>query len=85
MPLKARIAKAIEFIKSVRPEQIDGTEDKQIILKFGEREMKFTGQPFLLNFSLPNFYFHATTAFAILRSIGVEIGKRDFMGTPPQN
>jgi hypothetical protein len=83
--LKARIAKAIEFIRSVRPEQIDGTEDKQIILKFGEREMKFTGQPFLLNFSLPNFYFHATTAFAILRSIGVEIGKRDFIGTPPQN
>jgi hypothetical protein len=83
--LKARIAKAIEFIKGIKPEQIDGTEDKLIVLKFGAHEMNFTGQPFLFNFSLPNFYFHATTAFAILRSIGVEIGKRDFLGTPPQN
>lgn len=81
--LKARIARSAEFIRSIKPEQIDGTEDKEIILKFGTNEMKFTGQSFLLNFSLPNFYFHATTAYAILRSVGVEIGKRDFMGTPP--
>jgi hypothetical protein len=81
--LKERLAKAIEFVKSVTPEQIDGTEDKEIVLKFGTFEMKFNGQQFLLAFSLPNFYFHDTTAYNILRSYGVEIGKRDFMGRPP--
>jgi uncharacterized protein len=81
--LKARIGKAADFVKGIKPEQIDGTEDKEIVMKFGAHEAKFTGQSFLLNFSLPNFYFHATVAYAILRSIGLEIGKRDFIGTPP--
>src|SRR5215475_15547175 len=56
--LKARLAKTIDFCKSIKPEQIDGTEDKQIVLKLGDNERKFTGQILLLNFILPNFYFH---------------------------
>ena len=78
--LKERIAKTIEFVQLAKPEQIDGSEDKEIVLKFGTREMRFTGQAFLVGFTRPNFYFHYTTAYDILRSIGVEIGKRDFMG-----
>jgi len=78
--LKERVAKAVEFIKTATPEQIDGSEEKEIVLKFGTREMRFTGQAFLVGFTLPNFYFHYTTAYDILRSLGVEIGKRDFMG-----
>ena len=81
--LKARVAKAIDFIKSIKPEQIDGTEDKEIVMTFPSGERKFTGQGLLLNFCLPNFYFHATTAYGLLRKNGIEIGKRDFMGTPP--
>jgi hypothetical protein len=80
--LKDRIAKACEFIKTLRPAQIDGTEDKDITIKFPSGERKFTGQNLLLNFCLPNFYFHATTAYNILRHCGIEVGKRDFMGTP---
>jgi len=82
--LKDRLGKAIAFVQAIKPEQVDGTEDKEIVLKFPRGEMKFAGQQFLLNFTLPNFYFHATTAYNILREIGVEIGKMDFMGRPPQ-
>jgi uncharacterized protein len=81
--LKERIAKTIDFIKGLKPAQIDGTEDKDITIKFPSgAERKFTGQALLLNFCLPNFYFHYTTAYDILRHCGVEVGKRDFMGTP---
>jgi hypothetical protein len=81
--LKERIARTIDFIKGLKPAQIDGTEDKEITIKFPSgAERKFTGQALLLNFSLPNFYFHYTTAYDILRHCGVEVGKRDFMGTP---
>lgn len=80
--LKERIAKAVAFIKSIPASKLDGTEEKEITLKFGANERKFTGQGLLLNFCLPNFYFHTTTAYDILRECGVEIGKRDFMGTP---
>jgi len=59
-----------------------GTEDKEIVVKFSSGERKFKGQAFLLNVCLPNFYFHATTAYNILRHCGIELGKRDFMGTP---
>lgn len=82
--LKERIAKAIDFVKGFKPEQIDGSEDREIVFKTPRGDLKFSGQQFLLNFSLPNFYFHATTAYNILRGLGVEIGKRDFMGAPPQ-
>jgi uncharacterized protein len=80
--VKDRIAKTTDFIKSFKPVQIDGTEDKEIVVKFSSGERKFKGQTFLLNFCLPNFYFHATTAYDILRHCGIELGKRDFMGTP---
>ena len=82
--LEERVAKTIEFIKAIKPAQIDGSEDKEITMKFASGERKFSGQALLLNFCLPNFYFHATTAYDILRQSGVELGKRDFMGTPPQ-
>ena len=81
--LKERIAKTIDFIKGLNPTQIDGTEDKEITIKFPSgNERKFTGQVLLLNFNLPNFYFHYTTAYDILRHCGVELAKRDFIGTP---
>lgn len=79
--LKARIAKAIAFVNSVKPELIDGTEEKDVVFKTPRGELKFTGQQFLLNFTLPNFYFHHTAAYILLRQLGAEIGKRDFMGT----
>ena len=80
--LKGRLAKVIEFCKGFKPAQIDGTEDKDITLKLGNNERKFTGQALLLNFILPNFYFHCTTAYDILRHCGLELGKRDFMSQP---
>ncbi len=80
--LKERVAKALDFVKSATPAQLDGTEDKDIVLKFGTREMPFKGQAFLVGFTLPNFFFHYTTAYNILRSLGLEVGKRDFMGAP---
>jgi uncharacterized protein len=81
--LQERITKTIDFIKGLKPTQIDGTEDKEITIKFPSgNERKFTGQVLLLNFSLPNFYFHYTTAYDILRNCGVELAKRDFIGTP---
>jgi uncharacterized protein len=83
--LKDRIAKTIEFLKGLKAAQIDGTEDKQIKITFPSGAVReFTGQSLLLNNSLPNFYFHCTTAYDILRQCGVELGKRDFMGTPVQ-
>ena len=82
--LKDRVTKAIAFIKGIAPAQIDGSEDREIVIKFPSGERKFTGQGLLLNFCLPNFYFHCTTAYNILRHCGVEIGKRDFMSTPVQ-
>lgn len=80
--LKERIARTIAFIEALTPAQIDGSEDKEVTFKFPSGERKFTGQSLLLGFSLPNFFFHATTAYDILRHCGVEIGKKDFMGTP---
>lgn len=78
--LQARIAKTIAFIQTVSAEQIDGSEEREITLKFGSREMHFLGQAYLLNFVIPNFHFHYTTTYAILRHNGVEIGKRDYVG-----
>jgi uncharacterized protein len=82
--LKDRIAKTIDYLKSVTPGEIDGTEGKEIKITFPNGNVReFTGQSLLLGNSLPNFYFHATTAYDIVRQCGVEIGKRDFMGSPP--
>jgi hypothetical protein len=80
--LRARIAKTIDFIKTVKPAQLDGTEEKTIHLKLGGREVDFKGMQYLLGHAMPNFYFHVTTAYNILRHNGVEIGKRDYIGTP---
>ena len=81
---KERIAKAIAFLKTVNQSEVDGTEGKEIQFTAPNGNvMKFTGQSLLLGRSLPNFYFHATTAYDIIRGVGVEVGKRDFMGSPP--
>jgi len=80
--LKARIAKTIDFIGTIKPAQIDGSEDKEIMLKLGGKDVKFTGMQYLLGHATPNFYFHVTTVYNILRHNGVEIGKRDFIGNP---
>lgn len=78
--LKARIAKTIDFLNGLERTRIDGSENKEITLPIGGESHTFKGQAFLINFALPNFYFHVTTAYAILRHCGVEIGKRDFIG-----
>ena len=80
--LKARIAKTIAFIQTVKQAQIDGTEDKAIVTKRGDKETHYKGMQFLLGHAVPNFYFHVTTTYNILRHNGVEIGKRDFLGNP---
>ena len=82
--LKDRIAKTIEYLKSVKPNEVDGTEAKDISITFPNGNTRqFTGQSLLIGNSLPNFYFHVTTAYDIVRQCGVEVGKGDFMGTPP--
>lgn len=80
--LKARVAKTVAFVQSIRPEQLDGSEDKDITLKRGEKSTTYKGMQFLLGHALPNFYFHVTTVYNILRHNGVAIGKRDYLGTP---
>lgn len=80
--LHARVAKTLEFIGSVTPAQIDGSEARDIVLMPGTpRERKFNGQAYLLHYGLPQFYFHLTTAYGLLRHNGVDIGKRDFIGS----
>ena len=78
--LKARVAKTLDFIKTIKPEQLQGAETREIVLKFPQTTLKFTGINYLTNFVLPNFFFHVTTAYALLRKNGVELGKRDFLG-----
>ena len=78
--LNARIDRTSEFLKTLKATQIDGQEERTIELKVGGQPMTFKGQPYLLHFALPNFFFHAAAAYAILRHNGVELGKRDFMG-----
>lgn len=80
--LKARIAKTVDFIKTFKPAQIDGTEEKEIVLRIQGNDVKFKGMQYLLGFAVPNFYFHVVTAYDILRHNGIEIGKRDFIGNP---
>jgi hypothetical protein len=78
--LQERLAKTVNFLESIEPEQIDGSEEREVVLKLRNGEMRFTGQAYLLSFVLPNFFFHMTTAYDILRHNGVEIGKMDFLG-----
>lgn len=78
--LISRAEKTIAYLNSVKAQQIDGAEGKAVTLKMRDRELKFTGLEMLLNRSMPNFYFHVTTAYDIIRHNGIEVGKRDFMG-----
>jgi hypothetical protein len=81
--LKARIATAMDFIGSLRPAEINDTETKEVVFTFRNGSTrKFTGQSLLLTFSAPQFFFHVTTAYDILRHCGVELAKKDFLGTP---
>lgn len=78
--LKARIEATIAFIRSVEPSAFEGGEDRDVVLKFPGGEQHFKGGAYLTGFALPNFFFHVTTAYALLRAAGVELGKRDFLG-----
>ncbi|GAB4057537.1 DUF1993 domain-containing protein [Uliginosibacterium sediminicola] len=78
--LQARIQKTIAYLQSFKPEQIDGSEDKDITVAMRSGDLHFKGQAYLLGFVIPNLYFHISTAYAIARSNGVELGKRDFLG-----
>ena len=78
--LIARVDKTIAWLNTIQPQQIDGTEQKSITVKRPTGEVQMKGLELLLNRSLPNFMFHCTTAYDILRHNGVELGKRDFMG-----
>jgi hypothetical protein len=83
--LKARIAFAIAFMGSLQPAQINGTAKKEVVFTFRNGSKRsFTGQSLLLTFSVPQFFFHVTTAYDILRHCGVELVKKDFLGTPNQ-
>ncbi len=80
--LKDRLQRTIAYVESVPRSEIEGAEDREVVLKFPNGEMKFTGLNYLNTFLLPNFYFHAMAAYAILRNNGVEVGKMDFLGRP---
>ncbi|HTH59004.1 MAG TPA: DUF1993 domain-containing protein [Paraburkholderia sp.] len=78
--LHARIQKTIDFLKTFKPDQIDGSEERRITLKMRSGPIEFSGLDYLRFFVLPNFYFHMTTAYDILRHNGVEVGKLDYLG-----
>jgi hypothetical protein len=78
--IKARIKKTLDFIRSVSASDIDAGADREIVFPIGPNKMKMKGADYVFHFALPNFYFHLTTAYGILRYNGVDIGKRDFLG-----
>jgi hypothetical protein len=78
--LKARIAKTVAFVVSVPPAKVEGTEGKDIAMKIAGKDTTLKGAQYLFGHAYPNFYFHCTTAYNILRHNGVELGKRDFLG-----
>ena len=79
--LRARIAKTLDFLDTIKPDQVNGSEDREVVVfKGAPFEMQLLGQNYLIHFGLPNFLFHVTTAYDILRHNGVEIGKADFIG-----
>lgn len=77
--LQARIAKTVDFLKGISPSEIDGMEERPVSLKVGSRELSFKASEYLLGFAMPNFYFHITMAYAVLRHDGVPLGKLDFL------
>ncbi len=76
----SRIKKTMDFIATFEPEQFEGCETRELEIKLGSHTVNFTGQSYLLGFVLPNFYFHMTTAYNLLRHSGLDLGKRDFLG-----
>lgn len=78
--LITRVQKTLDFVNTIKPEQIDGSEAREVIYKHGNASVHYQGQAFLLNRALPNLYFHITTAYDILRHNGVVLGKKDFLG-----
>jgi uncharacterized protein len=81
--LKTRVAKALDIVKSVTPAAVDARADQDVVFPMGPRKMTMKGSDYMLHFALPNFYFHHTTAYNVLRHCGVEIGKMDFLGVIP--
>ncbi len=79
--LKDRVVRSLDFVQGIRREQIEGTEDKDINWTAGTQQRSMKGRVYLLHFCYPHFFFHVTTAYAILRHNGVDIGKRDYVGT----
>lgn len=78
--LKQRVAETLAALREVAPAEVEGFVGRDMRFSFGTRHIDFTAEDFLLSFSLPNFYFHATTAYDVLRWKGVQIGKRDYLG-----
>jgi len=78
--LVARVERCVAYLEGFKPGQIDGTEDKSVVLKRPTGDVTYHGLPYLLEYVQPNVYFHCTTAYAILRHCGVPIGKKDFIG-----
>jgi uncharacterized protein len=81
--LKERARKTLDFVQTFKAGQIDGSENRDVSIKIGGAPVVFKGQPYLLHFVLPNLFFHAAAAYAILRHNGVDLGKRDFLGQVP--
>jgi uncharacterized protein len=79
--LQERIAKTVRYLESFAPADIDGSEERPVEMRLRGGPVTFTGQQYLLNFGMPNFYFHVVAAYAILRHNGVPLGKPDFIGT----
>ena len=80
--LKTLVAEAIERLKTVVPEEVNILADHDCAFVFGDYRLPFAGADFFMSFTLPNFYFHIATAYAILRHLGADVGKRDYMGAP---
>jgi len=78
--LQARVAKTLDFVESLKASQIDGSESREVVLKQRTGELRLKGLDYLFSHAYPNFYFHVTTAYNLLRHNGVEIGKKDFVG-----
>ena len=79
--LQARIGRTLEFLQGIGPGQLEGAETREISLKIRDTVQKYAGLPYLVHIALPNFFFHAATAYDLLRHHGVELGQRDFVGT----
>lgn len=81
--LQTRLDATAAFVRTLTAAQIDGSEQRDVTVRIAGRDMIFQGQPYLLHFVMPNLYFHAATAYDILRHNGVVLGKRDFLGSVP--